>query len=308
LSVLYRADRVRGQVWARVFAERAPDLQFHMWPECGDLASVEYLVAWQPPRELLTQLPNLKVLFSSGAGIDHLDLSIVPEHVLVARTVEPGLVAGMVEYVTMSVLALHRNLIDYMRAQATCTWRAHKVVHASTRSVGVMGLGVLGKAVLDRLGAFGYRRFGWSRSQQEIPGVTCYAGAANLQPFLAQCDILVCLLPLTAETKGILNERVFSALPRGASIINVGRGTQLDGQALVAALDSGQLSTAILDVVDPEPLPASHPFWGHPRIVITPHIASETQPETAAPIILENIRRHQRGEPLLNQVDRRRGY
>ena len=308
MSVLYRADRVRGRIWARVFAEQAPDLDFRTWPDAGDLAAVEYLVAWQPPSPFLQQLPNLKVLFSSGAGIDHLDLSVVPEDVTVVRMVEPGLVEGMVEYVTMSVLAIHRNLIDYMRAQAHGTWRALDVVPATTRSVGVMGLGVLGKAVLRGLGAFGYRRYGWSRRLAEIPGVTCYAGAESLSEFLGHCDILVCLLPLTAQTRGILDSRVMSALPRGAWLINVGRGAHLDEQALLDALEAGQLSGAILDVFEPEPLPESHAFWRHPRIVVTPHIAAETQPETAAPLVLENIRRHRRGEPLRDVIDRHRGY
>jgi glyoxylate/hydroxypyruvate reductase A len=308
MSVLYRADRVRGQVWAQIFAERAPDLDFRMWPDAGDLDAVEYLIAWQPPADLLRRLPNLKVLISFGAGIDHLDLSVVPEHVPVVRMVEPGLVDGMVEYVTMSVLAIHRNLIDYMREQSRGTWRVLDVVPAGTRSVGVMGLGVLGKAVLQGLGAFGYRRYGWSRRLGQIPGVTCYAGGDSLQEFLGHCDILVCLLPLTAETRGILDRRLMSGLPRGAWLINVGRGAHLDEQALLEALEAGQLSGAILDVFETEPLPEFHPFWQHPRIVVTPHIAAETQPHTAAPIVLENIRRHQRGEPLRDLIDRRRGY
>lgn len=308
MTVLYRADRVRGRVWARIFAERAPDLDFHMWPEAGDLAAVEYFIAWQPPADFVTQLPNLKVLFSVGAGIDHLDLSFVPEHVKVARLVEPGLVGGVAEYVTMSVLALHRNLFDYLRQQASATWRVIHVVPASARRVGVMGLGVMGQAVLKALGAFDYHRFGWSRRPQNIPGVTCFAGPDSLEQFLSQCDILVCALPLTTETRGILDRHALAALPRGASLINVGRGAHLDTQALLDALDSGQLSAAVLDVLEPEPLPESHPFWRHPRIVVTPHIAGETQPETAAPLLLENIRRHQRGEALRDEIDRRRGY
>jgi glyoxylate/hydroxypyruvate reductase A len=222
--------------------------------------------------------------------------------------VEPGLVDGMVEYVTMSVLAIHRNLIDYVRDQPRRTWRVLDVVTASTYRVGVMGLGVLGKAVLHGLGAFGYRRYGWSRRLEEIPGVTCYAGTESLQEFLGHCDILVCLLPLTAQTRGILDQRLMSALPRGAWLINVGRGGHLDEHALLNALDTGQLSGAILDVFESEPLPELHPFWRHPRIVVTPHIAAETQPRTAAPIVLDNIRRHLRGEPLRDVIDRRRGY
>jgi glyoxylate/hydroxypyruvate reductase A len=308
MSVLYKSDIARGRSWARIFAEKAPDIEFHVWPETGDLAAVEYLIAWEPPPGLLTTLPNLKVLFSSGAGVDHLDLSTVPSHVPVVRMVEPGIVNGMVEYVTLSVLALHRNLLDYIRAQRAGAWQQIEVAPASARSVGVMGLGVLGQAVLERLGAFGYTRYGWNRSPKQIPGVTCYTGTQTLERFLGRCDILVCLLPLTPATQGILNRGVFAALPPGASLINVGRGGHLDSQALVDALDSGHLSAAILDVCEPEPLPPSHPFWSHPRILLTPHIASMTQPETAALVVLENIRRYERGEPLRDVIDRRRGY
>ena len=308
MSVLYKSDIARGRIWARIFAEEAPDIEFRVWPETGDLAAVEYLIAWQPPPGLLAALPNLKVLFSSGAGVDQLDLSTVQPSVPVVRMVEPGIVNGMLEYVTLSVLALHRNLIDYIRAQAAGAWQPVDVAPASARSVGVMGLGVLGQAVLERLGTFGYSLCGWNRSPKDIPGVTCYAGAQTLERFLGRCDILVCLLPLTAATHGILDRRLFSALPRGASLINVGRGGHLDQRALLEALDSGHLCAAILDVCEPEPLPQSHPFWSHPRILLTPHIASMTQPETAALVLLENIRRHRRGEPLRHVIDRGKGY
>jgi len=307
-SILYKSDAARGRAWARFFAEQAPDIEFHIWPEHGELAEVEYLVAWQAPPELLSALPNLKVLFSSGAGVDHVDFSSIPPQVQVARMVEPGIINGMVEYVTLSVLALHRDLFDYIGAQSAGAWRPIEVPPASARRVGVMGLGVLGQAVLDRLATFGFRLRGWNRSPREIPGVACFAGPEALAPFLADCDILICLLPLTDATRGILGRRVFAALPKGASVINVGRGGHLDQQALLEALDAGRLSRAILDVTDPEPLPADHPFWRHPRVQITPHVASMTQPGTAAPVLLENLRRHQRGEQLHGLIDRDRGY
>jgi glyoxylate/hydroxypyruvate reductase A len=308
MSVLYKSDPVRGAVWTNVFAKEAPDIEFHVWPEAGDLAAVEYLVAWQVSAEFLAALPNLQVLFSIGAGIDHLDMSAVSPEIALVRMVEPGIFSGMIEYVTLSVLALHRNLPDYLRAQVAASWQPVPVVPAADRRVGVMGLGILGRAVLERLGTFGYSRYGWSRSPKEIPGIACFAGAAGLERFLNLCDILVCLLPLTAETRGVLDRRLLAALPRGASLINVGRGGHLDDQALLEALDSGHVSAAILDVCEPEPLPSSHPFWRHPRIWLTPHIASMTQPETAARVLLENIRRHRRGELPHGLIDRHRGY
>ncbi len=308
MSVLYRADAARGVGWAKFFAETAPDIEFRVWPDAGDLTQVEYLIAWDASASVLALLPKLRVLFSTGAGVDHVDFETVPANVQIVRMVEPGIVNSMIEYVMMSVLALHRDLFDYLRMQAATVWRPMEVHPAGARTVGVMGLGVLGQAVLERLATFGFQRCGWNRSPKEIPGVSCYAGEGSLDRFLAHCDILVCLLPLTPATRGILNARVFGALPRGASIINVGRGAHLDNEALLKALDSGQISAAILDVVDPEPLATSHPFWHHPRILITPHVASMTQPETAAPALLENLRRHQRGEPLRAVIDRTRGY
>jgi glyoxylate/hydroxypyruvate reductase A len=308
MSVLYKADPVRGRIWAQVFAENAADLGFHIWPECGTPEQVEYLVAWEPPSDWSAIFPNVKVLFSSGAGVDQLDLATVPEHIQVARTVEPGIVEGVLEYVMMSVLMLHRRVPEYLRQQANAVWRGAPAVPASSCRVGVMGLGVLGQVVLQRLGVFGYDRYGWSRSRKSVDGCTTFAGEENLEPFLAGCDILICLLPLTDATRGILNKRLFAALPAGAALINAGRGAHLDESALLDALDSGNLSQAILDVTEPEPLPPLHRFWTHPRIIVTPHIAGSTRPDTAALALIDNIRRHQRGEPLHDAIDRSKGY
>ena len=169
-------------------------------------------------------------------------------------------------------------------------------------------MGVLGLAVLDRLRSYGFRLRGWNRSPRTITGVDSYAGAEEFDEFLSGCNVLVCLLPLTPSTVGILNSKTFSRLPPGASIINVGRGPHLVETDLLAALDNGHLSRAMLDVTETEPLPPEHPFWAHPRVFVTPHVASMTQPETAAPVLLENIRRDQRNEPLVGVVDRSRGY
>lgn len=308
MSILYRSDVPRAAAWASYFAEHAPDLDFRVWPDAGNLDEVEYLIAWQAPAEFIAALPRLKVLFSSGAGIDHVDFSAVPDHIPIVRMVEPGIINGMVEYVSLSVLALHRDFFDYVDMQATGTWNPLEVPPASARRIGVMGMGVLGRAVLERLATFGFRLRGWNRSLRQVDGVGSFAGADQLLPFLSGCDILICLLPLTPTTVGILDRKIFSALPAGASIINVARGQHLVNDDLIEALDSNHLSRAILDVTEPEPLPPTHPFWRHPRVFVTSHVASMTQPETAAPILLDNIRRHQRGEPFLGLIDRARGY
>lgn len=308
MSILYRSDSPRAAAWARYFAKFAPDLDFRVWPDAGDLDEVEYLIAWQAPAEFIAQLPRLKVFFSSGAGVDHVDFSALPRHVPIVRMVEPGIINGMVEYVSLAVLALHRDFFDYVAAKTARVWGPLEVPPASTRTIGVMGMGALGSAVLERLASYGFDLRGWNRSLREMEGVESFAGPDQLQPFLAGCDVLICLLPLTPATRGILNRELFSLLPAGAALVNVGRGPHLVEADLLEALDTGQLSRAILDVTEPEPLPAEHPFWAHPRVFLTPHVASMTQPESAAPILLENVRRHQRGEPLADVVDRSRGY
>ncbi len=308
MVLLYKSEPKRGEEWRAIIAEKYPDLEFRMWPEIGDPAEIRYLAAWIVPKDLAQTFPNLKILFSTGAGVDQIDFSTVPAHVPVVRMVEPGIAGGMVEYVTMSVLAVHRDLLTYIGQQRDAVWEPVRVYPARKRRVGIAGLGTLGQAAAEKLAGFGFTVSGWNRSPRAIPGVQCHSGQAELPAFLAACDILVCLLPLTDETRGFLNAGLFAALPAGAAIVNCGRGGQLVQADLLAALDSGRISQAVLDVTDPEPLPADSPLWRHPRVLITPHIATMTQPETAVEAVLENIRRHDAGEPLVGLVDRQRGY
>lgn len=307
MALLYKSEPGRGAVWARMFAERLPALPFRVWPEVGAPEDIRFIAAWVPPEDL-SAFPNLEVLFSVAAGVDQFDLSAVPATLPVVRMIEPGLVAGMADYVTMAVLAVHRGLPMYLRQQREGVWRADPVRPASAARVGVMGLGVLGRAVLERLGTLGVVRSGWSRSAQALEGVRCHAGSAGLGAFLAACDILVCLLPLTAETRGMLNASLFAGLPRGAALINVGRGPHVVDADLLAALDSGQLGAAVLDVTEPEPLPPGHAFWSHPGIWLTPHVASSTQAESGGEALIANLERYFRGEAMHGVVDRARGY
>lgn len=308
MSFLYKSDPIRGAVWAQQFAQHLPELPFRIWPDVPDPREVRYLAAWEPPGDLATRFPNLEVLFSTGAGVDQFDFSLIPESLPVVRMVESGIVNGMVEYATLAVLSLHRDWHTYRQQQKEGRWRAHHVYPASSRRVGMLGLGMLGQAVLQKLQGFGFACAGWSRLPHEIDGIECHAGADGLLAFLRRTDILICLLPLTDSTRNILCKPLFDQLPTGAALINTGRGGHLVQDDLLSALDSGQLSRAILDVCDPEPLPQGHPFWNHPRVELTPHIASMTQPETAVDAVIENLRRHQQGQPMTGLVDRRRGY
>ena len=308
MSFVYKSDPVRGRQWAEIFAREAPQLPFHIWPDIGDPEKVRFLAAWEPPANILDVFPNLELLFSSGAGVDQFDFSALPPELPVVRMVEPGIINGMVEYVSWAVLALHRDMPQYLRQQRGGQWTAAPVRPAARCQVGVLGLGSLGQAALAQLRSFGFACAGWSRSRHVIDGVHCFAGADELPAFLAQTRILVCLLPLTTETRGFLNAALFAQLPRGAGLVHVGRGPHLVQHDLLAALDTGQIADAVLDVTDPEPLPPEHPFWQHPNIWLTPHIASMTQPQTAAQVVLDNLRRFEAGEAMVGRVDRSRGY
>jgi glyoxylate/hydroxypyruvate reductase A len=308
MSFLYKADPVRGAEWAKLFSEKAPQIPFHCWPDTGDRAAVRYLAAWLPPEDIAIQFPNLEIMFSVGAGIDQFDFSRLPAHIPVVRMVEPGIAAGMVEYVTHAVLGIHRQSQLYAAQQRRQQWQAHRVMPAASRRVGVLGLGMLGQAVLQKLSSFGFPCAGWSRSAHTLDGIECHSGSAGLATFLARTDILICLLPLTDDTRGILNHDLLRQLPTGAALINVGRGGHLVEADLLTALDDGHLSAAVLDVCENEPLKPDHPFWAHPAIVLTPHIASMTQPAGAVDTVLDNIRRHQSGQPLTGLVNRQRGY
>ena len=308
MTVLYKANATRGAIWAELFAKRAPHLPFRVWPDIGAAEDVRYLVAWQPPERIMETFPKLELLFSVGAGVDQFDFSALPRSLPVVRMLEPGIAESMAEYVVLAVLGLHRDLIAFIDQQRREVWEEIQVRAPADRRVGVMGLGQLGQAALDRLKPFGFRLSGWNRSPRSIDGVACHAGPETLKAFLAEIDILVCLLPLTEATRGVLNAELFAALPRGAALVNCGRGGHLVAPDLIAALDGGQLSAAILDVAEPEPLPPGHAFWQHPKILLTPHIASMTRPSQAVDFVLDTIARHRRGEALPGLVDRDAGY
>ncbi|MBZ9973930.1 MULTISPECIES: glyoxylate/hydroxypyruvate reductase A [unclassified Mesorhizobium] len=307
MAFLFNSDPVRAAVFRKVFARELPDVELLHSSECVDPEKVRYLLTWTAPDDI-EHYRNLEVLFSLGAGVDQFKRESLPQQVKLVRMVEDGIIRMMQEYVVLGVLSLHRDMVAYREQQKRQAWLGLAAPQAAERRVGFLGLGMLAQAAIERLMPFRFPLAAWSRSRKELDGVTCFHGADQLAGFLARTDILVCLLPLTEETRGILDAELFSLLPAGARLLHVGRGPQLDQTALIQALDNGHLAAAMLDVTDPEPLPDDHPLWRHPKVAITPHIASITQADSAAQSVVDNIRRHRAGEELIGLVDRTLGY
>jgi glyoxylate/hydroxypyruvate reductase A len=302
-AILFRSSG-DAQRWKDELGRRLPDLDFRVHPQIGDPAEVEIAVMWKPPHGLLASLPNLKLIVSLGAGVDHLlDDPALPRRVPIMRLVDPHMVAAMSEYVLTQVLRLHRQDPTYLAQQRALVWLEQRQRNASECRVGILGLGQFGADAAVKLAALGFDVAGWSRRAKAIPGIASFHGEDGFAPFLARSDIVVCLLPLTGETQNILDARSFALMPRGAAIINVGRGGHLAEDDLLAALESGQIGGAVLDVFREEPLLEAHPFWRHPRVIVTPHIAAATNPPTAAAIVADNIRRLREGRPLCHLVD-----
>jgi len=272
-------------------------------------AQIDYALVWAPRPGQLARLPNLKLIFSLGAGLDHLEGDgILPPAVPVIRMVEAQLTAGMTEYVLYHALRFHRDMPAYDAQQRRGEWRMLAQIPAGERRVGILGLGVLGAAAARALVSLGFDVAGWSRARKSITGVASFAGDGELPALLARSDILVCLLPLTAATASILCAANFAHLPPGAFVINAGRGGHCVEADLLAALDSGRIAGAALDVFSVEPLPADSPLWTHPRVAITPHAASKTLPASSARHVIANIRRHRNGQAAGPVANLARGY
>jgi len=309
MALLFRSSLDSEARWRPQTARLMPEPEIRVWPQVGNRADIDYALVWQPEPGLLASLPNLKLILSLGAGVDHiLGDPQLPRDVPIVRLVDPYMTDAMSEYVVLQVLRLHRQDLDYRAQQEAGIWRELAQKNAAERRIGILGAGALGQDAGLKLRGLGFDIALWSRSAKIVDGLASGAGAAGLPALLRRSEILVCLLPLTAETEGILNTSTFALLPKGAALINAARGGHLIEEDLLAALASGQLSAAVLDVFREEPLRAGHPFWRHPRIVMTPHVAAATHPPTAAPIILDNIRRFEEGRPLLNRVNPAQGY
>jgi glyoxylate/hydroxypyruvate reductase len=297
-----------AQAWYQTFAAQIPDLEIRIWPDAGNLREIEYLAFMRPDFDALPAFPNLKAMFSRSAGVEpfvnHPRLPKAP----LGKIEPPGGDPMMTEYVVMHVLRLHRGMPFYQRAQANREWRRTRIVRPEERRIGFLGYGLMAKAPALVLKSLGFPVHAWVRNPRNQAEIPIFHGRDQLEPFLGQTDIAVCLLPLTAETEGIFCARTFAMMPRAAMLVNVGRGKHVVEEDLIAALDSGQLSHAALDALWPEPLPPESPLWLHPKVTVMPHVARRPTVAQLVTAIVANIHSIEKGGPLLQQVDRELGY
>ena len=310
MAILFHSDRHDADQWRAAIHQVVPDIPFRCWPEgIGDPGDITFSLIRRPPPGELARYPNLKAIFSYGAGVDHLlDDPDLPVGVPIVRLIDPTLTQGVVQFIIHQVIHFHRALHCYPSLQSQRTWRKSPYPRAESRRVGILGMGHLGGQAADLLARLGFPVAGWSRRPKALAGVESFSGDEALAAFLGRTDILVCVLPLTPATTGIINERTLAALPRGAFLINVGRGPHVVDADLIAALDRGHLAGAALDVFRTEPLPPDDPFWGHPGIQVTPHAAGRAQGDASPREAAENIRRILRGLPPRRIADREAGY
>ena len=294
-------------VWEAALRGALPGAQVAAWP--APVGSADYALVWKPPPQLLRELQGVKAIFNLGAGVEGLacEPSLPPGAHLV-RLEDAGMARQMAEYVCHAVLRRFREFDVYAEQQRAGLWRARPRAQAGAFGVGILGLGVLGKAVASALLPFGFALRAWSRTPRQMAGVATFTGAGELDALLAQTQVLVCLLPLTPETQGLFDFATLSRLPHGACVVNVARGALVVDADLLALLDSGHLAAAMLDVFGDEPLPPTHRFWHHPRVALTPHVAAVTLVDEAVAQIAEKIRRLEAGLPITGVVARDQGY
>lgn len=307
MDVLLAFPGSGGAQWHATLASALPEARIHRWPDAPE--SVDFALVWKPSAELFERVRIRRAIFNLGAGVDALiSVATLPRDVPIVRLEDAGMAEQMAEYVTLAVLAAYREQRAYAEQQREARWQPRARIAKHEFGVGLLGLGVLGRAVAAALVRFGFPLYGWSRSPHAVEGMQTSAGRLELHDLLARTRVLVCMLPSTAETRGLLNGATLSRLPRGAHLVNVSRGDLVVEQDLIALLDSGHLASATLDVFVEEPLPATHPFWHHPGITVTPHVSAATLVGESVEQVAAKLRAVARGESVGGVVDRDRGY
>ena len=308
-AVMLLKTDARDMQWIDAFSRAMPELEVRLWPDTGDPSEINCALLWGPPPELFDRLDNLEVIFSIGAGVDSLlNCPALPVHLPIVRMVESELTAGMVEFCLFHILRFHRLMPQFESNRIARRWEELTQAPASEITVGVMGLGVLGRALARQLNALRYQVVGYRRSAGDIAGMEIFHGEEQLEAFMRRSEMLVALMPSTRETRGLVNRKTLSWLPSGSYFINAGRGDLVNEQDLVSALDEGSLSGAALDVFETEPLPDDSALWTHDKVYLTPHIASITHPPTACRYIADAINDFRQDKPWPNLVETDRGY
>lgn len=306
MRILFCATQMKAQPWIEGLRAALPGAQVEEWR--AGAAAADHAVVWHPPQQLFDEQPQLKGIFNAGAGVDALLKLRLPPQALLVRIDDGGMAVQMAEFVCHALIRHFRELDCYEDDVSHGAWSFRRPRLRADFPVGVMGLGVLGERVAQAVKHFDFPVRGWSRSRKSVEGIECFAGPHEFDAFLAGTRVLVCLLPLTAETQDIMNRETLSRLMPGGYIINVARGAHLVEEDLLALLDSGQLAGAALDVFRTEPLPPEHPFWRHPKVTVTPHTSARTLRDESIAQIAGKIRALERGEPVAGVVDRKKGY
>ena len=307
MKILLATPRDRTETWRAALAAALPEATIALWPESPP--EPEYVLVWKPPAEMFSRARPTKAIFNLGAGVNALlDVAGLPADIPVIRLEDAGMAAQMAEYVTLAVLRAYREADAYAAQQGKGHWQPRTRIAKAEFGVGILGFGVLGRPVAEALAPFGFPLSGWSRERKTVPSVKSFAGLAELPAFLGRARVLVCLLPVTSETRGLLDRANLARLPPGAHLVNIARGEIVVDDDLIALLDSGHLAGATLDVFREEPLPSDHPFWHHPRIKVTPHTSAVTMVDESIAQIVAKIRQLERGQTVTGIVDRTRGY
>lgn len=316
MGIIFHSPGEDSEAWLTRFRAALPDVPVRLWQpgqseaDSADSAAARYAVVWRPPLAMLQNQSELKAIFNLGAGVDSLLKfgDALPSQAQIVRLDDAGMGVQMAEYVTHTVLRHYRRFDEYEANARRGEWQVLPPHDKHQFTVGILGMGVLGQRIAAALHHFEFPVRGWSHTMKQVPGVSCFAGKEELETFLSETKVLVCVLPLTAETSNMLGRNTFNKLPQGAYLINVARGAHLAEPDLLAAIRSGQIAHATLDVFRNEPLPKQHPFWSEPQITITPHIAAVTLIDESVRQIAGKIRALERGEPIAGVVDRNRGY
>lgn len=309
MSILLVCNGKDPVKWVNALRKELPETDLFIYPEVPDREKIDFVICWKSKKGELDAFPHIKVIQSLGAGVDHIfETQTLSKEIAVTRIVDPNLANDLWEFVVTLVMAELKQIPTYIHQQMNRSWEKQAYRRIADTRIGVLGLGQIGAYIAEKLAQMGFVVSGWSQSAKSIPKVQSYQGKEGFESCLKQADILINLLPLTPETTGILNREHLSLLPQAAVLINVGRGGHLQEEDLIPLLEEGRLSRAYLDVFQTEPLPRDHPFWQHPKIVMTPHTASMTDAQSAVNQIVENYRRMRAGKELLNQVSIKRGY